>query len=311
MTVLVYAALIAGAAVFAVACAVRARAYARMPIHLRWEIYPVPHEDPARARHGGSYFEQVDWWTKKSRFGLLGEVAAMVPEMLFMRVLFQFNRKLWYRSFPFHLGLYLLVGACGLVLLAALLGLAFPSAMAGAPGLALHWAYVTAGAAGLISSIAGALLLLGRRFTDPALRASTTPGDVANLLFFVAAFALLGAGLLARPADSPGALAIVRGLLVFDTGLEVPPLLSIAILLCALLAAYIPMTHMAHFVGKYFTYHAVRWDDRPLVAGRAMERRLVEYLTYRPTWAASHVAADGSKTWAEVAGSNPWEGGKK
>ena len=28
--------------------------------------------------------------------------------------------------------------------------------------------------------------------------------------------------------------------------------------------AYIPLTHMSHFVGKYFTYHAVRWDDAPL-----------------------------------------------
>ena len=32
----------------------------------------------------------------------------MVPEMLFLHGLRTFNRSLWYRSFPFHFGLYLL-----------------------------------------------------------------------------------------------------------------------------------------------------------------------------------------------------------
>jgi hypothetical protein len=50
---------------------------------LRWELYPVPHEAPERAEHGGSYFEESDWWTKKRKFNLGGELAAMLPEMLF------------------------------------------------------------------------------------------------------------------------------------------------------------------------------------------------------------------------------------
>jgi nitrate reductase gamma subunit len=73
----------------------------------------------------------------------------------------------------------------------------------------------------------------------------------------------------------------------------------------AVLAAYIPFTHMSHFVGKYFTYHAVRWDDAPLLGNRRMATRLAEYLTYKPTWAAGHIKTDGAATWAEVASSNP------
>ena len=43
-------------------------------------------------------------------------------------------------------------------------------------------------------------------------------------------------------------------------------------MLSALLAAYIPFTHMSHFVGKYFTYHAVRWDDAANRRGGAIEQ---------------------------------------
>jgi len=45
------------------ACAVsvaRARWYARHPLHLRWERYPVPHEAAERARYGGSYVETAE-----------------------------------------------------------------------------------------------------------------------------------------------------------------------------------------------------------------------------------------------------------
>jgi hypothetical protein len=44
--------------VFAVGCIGRVLQYARAPIHLRWELYPVPHETPERVKHGGSYFEE-------------------------------------------------------------------------------------------------------------------------------------------------------------------------------------------------------------------------------------------------------------
>jgi hypothetical protein len=70
------------------------------------------------------------------------------------------------------------------------------------------------------------------------------------------------------------------------------------------------MTHMAHFIAKWFTYHAVRWDDRPNVPGGKLEHRIAACLAMRPTWAAPHIAADGTKTWGQLAAANP-AGGKK
>ncbi len=311
MSVMVYAALCAGAIVFVVATAVRAWMYARTPIHLRWELYPVPHEDPEKVRHGGSYFEDKDWWTHKRRFNLAGELRVMVPEMLFLNALREHNRTLWFRSFPFHFGLYMLAGTCGLVLAAALAGLAAPAAIAGAAGALLHVLYTVTGVVGAALAVAGAVALLHRRLTDPELKTYTTPGDIFNLLFFVVAFGVLAAGFALRSPQDPGVVAVVRGLLTFDTALRVPALFATGVVLCALLAAYIPLTHMAHFVGKYFTYHSVRWNDQVNLRGSAIEAKLTEYLTYRPTWSAAHVGADGKRTWADIATTNPWEGAKK
>jgi nitrate reductase gamma subunit len=310
-TILVYVCLYLAAAVFVVACAVRAVYFARMPLHLRWELYPVPHEEAARVRHGGSYFETSNWWEKPLRFNWIGEWKAMLPEMLFQKALWEFNRSLWFLSFPFHFGLYLLTGAAGLLAGRAVVMLWAPGLLAGEIGMVLHYANLAVFAAGAALAMLGALSLLARRLTDPNLQTYTTPGDLFNLLFFLATLGCLVGGLWDRPAGAPPALALARSILTFDAGLHLPALLATGLVLSALLTAYIPMTHMSHFIAKYFTYHTVRWDDRPNLKGSDLARRMADYLTYRPRWAAPHVGADGVKTWAEIATANPAQGGRK
>src|SRR5215475_5904560 len=92
MTTLVYLALYAGGIVFLAGCIVRAISYSRQPIHLRWEIYPVPQ-------------------------GHSGQLKIMLPEILFLKGLWEFNRPLWRVSYPFHLGLYLTTAAVTMALL--------------------------------------------------------------------------------------------------------------------------------------------------------------------------------------------------
>lgn len=299
MTALVYLILYAGILGFLAGTLARAIYYARQPLHLRWELYPVPHEEPERVRHGGSYFEEPDWWTRPLRFNWLTELKFMLEEMLFLKGLWDFNRKLWYRSFPFHFGLYLIAGALVVLVVAAV---ALPVLVSLAAVL---------GMAGAALAMIGALGLLWRRLRDPNLRNYTAPGDIFNLAFFLAAFGLLGAGFLLRPEGAPGALEITRGLLRFDTSLEISGLVAAGLILSSLLVIYIPMTHMAHYVAKYFTYHAVRWDDLPAARAAELQKKFAEYLTYRPHWSAPHIAANGSKTWAEIATTNPFEGAKR
>ena len=290
--IVLYIVFCAAAAIFVVACAVRAVRYTSAPPHLRWELYPVPHERADRAEHGGSYFEEGEWWTRPEHSNIMGELKVMVPEMLFLKALWEHNRTLWYRSFTFHFGLYMVIGSL------ALLGIA---AVAGFPALGVVYAPV--GAIGAALVMLGATGLLIRRVSDPELKNYTNKADLFNLVFFIGTFALLAAGYLTRAAGAPAMYEIARGFLRFDSGVSVPPLLMAGLVAGSALAAYIPLSH---FIAKYFTYHSIRWDDQPLSRRRDIERKISECLTYRPTWAAKHLGADGKKTWAEVAGENPW-----
>jgi nitrate reductase gamma subunit len=311
MTSLVYGTIYAAVAVFLIACLVRTLRYARAPLHLRWELYPVAHEERRRAQYGGSYFEELDWWTQPAGFNLLGELKVMAAEIVFLKGLWEFNRKLWWRSFPFHFGLYLLIAAILLLLLSALLVMFAPGLMVGAVGMLLHWLYTLSGLAGAALVMLGALGLLHRRLTDQALKTCTTPGDILNLAFFVVTIGVLAAGYLFRGPASPSTLTVVVGLVTFDSSVGIPGLLAAGLILGSLLAAYIPLTHMSHFIAKYFTYHSVRWDDQPYLRGGDLGRKIAEYLAYRPTWAAPHIQGDGKKTWAEVVMTNPAQRVKK
>ena len=115
-------------AVFVVAFAMRSLKLARLPVHLRWELAPVPHEK-GRAHYGGSYLEEEQWWTKPQEKDHLNEGFYMFQEILFLKALFEHKRSLWYFSFPFHFGLYLLTGAAALMLLGgigAVMGISGP-----------------------------------------------------------------------------------------------------------------------------------------------------------------------------------------
>jgi nitrate reductase gamma subunit len=311
MTLILYLAVCAGAAIFLIACAARIVMYARAPLHLRWELYPVPHEAPDRAKHGGSRFEQADGWTQPVRGGLWREWKYMIPEVLLLKGLYEFNRRLWYRSYPFHLGLYILAATAAFLTAGALLSLLAPAATAAALAHALHQLSGVTGAAGLALAQLGAAGLLVRRLSDPGLRIYTTRGDIFNLVFFLAALGTLSAGSLLKPVAAPDAPTIVLGLLTWNTALDIPGLLAAGVFLTSMLVAYIPLTHMSHFIAKYFTYHAVRWDDGPNRRGGKLEKRLAEYLTYRPTWAAAHVGADGRRTWAQIAADRAAPEGKQ
>jgi nitrate reductase gamma subunit len=277
-TRLLYSVLYAGGIVFLAGCVVRAMRYAREPVHLRWEIYPVPHGYRAKAR-------------------------IMIPEILFLKGLWEFNRPMWYVSYPFHLGLYLLTAALSLLLCVAVAPAAV-SAM-------LQPVCRGCGIIGATFALVGAVGLLVRRATHRELRMYSSRGDFFNLVFFAVTLALLLTGYWVRPPGSPGLLAIFRGAATFDTGLNAPGILTAGLAAGALLLAYIPMTHMAHFIAKYFTYHSVRWDERANVPGGSIEKKMAEYLMYRPSWSAPHVGATGERTWAEIATTNPAQGGAK
>jgi nitrate reductase gamma subunit len=300
----------AGILVFLVAVVARFLMFARMPMHLRWELYPVAHEGGKKASYGGSYLEEFEWWTKPRETSTVGELKVMVPEILFLVALKEHNRKMWTRSFPFHFGLYLIIMSTVLMMLTSLLSLVGPDLLAGGVGSFLRYAVTISGVGGLILGLIGAFGLLVRRLTARDLKSFTSPADIFNLVFFIIAFGVAFLHFLTMDRDFLRVSAFIENLVSFNLA-ALPAdggagLLVGSVILLSLLLAYIPLTHMSHFVGKYFAYHAVRWNDEPNLPGGKDEGKIVDLLNQPVGWSAPHIKGEGTdKTWAEAATENP------
>jgi len=275
--------------IFLLACAWRALRYVRTPEHLRWDLYPVAHE-PGRA-HGGSYLEEKDWWDKPRKKSHFGEISVLFQEIALLKGVFENNRRVWWGSLPFHWGLY--------VLMLVSLGLLLPAlGLESDPVMSLLRAGGLVGG-GLLALGAAVLLLL--RMTDPKLLPYTAPVDRLNLALLTA-LGLLCAWVAASPAGMASSAAAIGKMLRFQSS-EVAPLLAAQMVVGGLFILYLPFTRMVHFFAKYFTYHQVRWDDRPVTPGTRLERKLAAALDYGVSWSAEHVRT--GKTWAEVATTLP------
>ncbi|HOD67016.1 MAG TPA: respiratory nitrate reductase subunit gamma [candidate division Zixibacteria bacterium] len=273
---------------------------ARMPLHLRWDLYPVPHER-GKGRYGGSYYEEVDWWTKKVDTTLVGEIREMAGEILALQSLFRHNRQLWIFSFPFHLGLYLLVG---FVLLLGLGGAIVASGGAVAPegggfGALVYYVTGVCGTAGALLVMLGAVGLFVSRLASRDLRSASVRTDYFNLLLLSAVGATLAATGLGSDSGFHQARAFVQSLLTFSNAPALSDLMRAHLILAAAFMCWLPLTHMTHFVGKYFTYHKVRWEDHPNIRGSRIEAAVAKALGYPLTWSAPHVGTGA--TWGEAA----------
>ncbi|NWF53352.1 MAG: respiratory nitrate reductase subunit gamma [Syntrophaceae bacterium] len=302
------------AAIFILAVGGRIYRQMKLPIHVRWELYPVKHEAGEKARYGGSYMEEPNWWEREKKSSLLNEIRYMVPEILFLRGLKKENPRLWNLSFPFHFGLYLILGTLGLLALGAIfmiLGFSI-SPGRGFWGSLIYYLTILLGFLGLTLGTAGTAALFRRRLRDPDLRNYSAFSDYLNLAFIFLFFHISLLAWLFHDHTFDGARAYIYSLLTFG---EVPAgvtgkrtlLGSLSVVFSSLLIAYIPLTHMSHMFMKYFLYHAVKWEDRPNVTGSRIEAAVLENLGYKPTWAAPHIGADGTKSWAEIATSTPKE----
>jgi nitrate reductase gamma subunit len=301
--------------VFTIAVIGRIVFWSKLPMHLRWELYPVAHEPANKVRYGGSFMEESEWWTKPRQVSRLGELKVMLPEILFLSAVKEHNRKLWSRTFPFHFGLYLAGAAATLTLLVGILRAVAPSLLVDEAGDVARNVIVVLGVTGLGLGVIGALGLLHRRLTEPGFREFTVPADIFNLIFFVAAF---GSGILCftvvdesaqKALDFATNLASLNMVALPGVGLQVF-LPTTTVVLLSLLVAYIPLTHMSHFVGKYFAYHAIRWNDEPNLGGGPQEPEIQRLLSYKVSWAAQHIRGEGKKSWIDVALEDPTENEK-
>ncbi|WP_446424429.1 respiratory nitrate reductase subunit gamma [Mailhella sp.] len=289
--------------VFAGVAALRIFGYLKKPQHLRWELYPVAHESPERAGYGGSYLEDVDWWKRDYHRSFLGALKGFLVEALLLRATWEHNRPLWVRTYPFHVGLYLLIGGMGLTLLSAF------GMLAGAERFVAVCTFLTAlcDVLGFGGVLFGAVGLIQRRLSDKGLRKYSTPEYFFNLALF-GVYALLGLVLCLTYSAWDFALmgnAFFYGMLTFTAVDLLAPLYMLYLLLGFFLFFWVPYSFLGHLFMKYFTWHDIRWGDEPSSHDPGIQRRVASNLDLPVSWRAPHIRGDGVKTWAEVATSDP------
>ena len=270
--------------------------YYNMPLHVRWELYPLPHEKGRE--YGGSYFEELDWWEKPVEKSHIGQLKFMIQEMVFIKSLFHDNRKLWYASFPFHFGIYLVIGSLVLLFIGAIVNIIGLSSQ-GALAVFIQSLAIIFGAIGFVLGTIGSIGLLTRRIFDEDMRAFAAPADYFNLLFILAIFLT---GIIAWVfSDSTFELFrnYIKSMITFSPQAVGSPILVLHLILLSLFIMYLPFTHMTHFFGKYFTWHEVRWDDERNMRGSDIEAKVNKLLNLKQNWSAPHIKS--GETWATVA----------
>ena len=157
-------------AIFIVAVLAKWKQWSSMPIHLRWELYPVPHEP--EHEHGGSYFEEFNFWEKHREKNHLNEMKELFTELLFIKRVFDFKRQFWFTTYPFHLGIYLILGWFALLFVGGLTqayaGIAVPSAHPWAQ--LIYYLTLITGSLGIILGTLGCAGVLLYRLFDEDMR---------------------------------------------------------------------------------------------------------------------------------------------
>jgi nitrate reductase gamma subunit len=275
--------------------ACRTWAMMRLPLHLRWELAPIPHEK-GKGRYGGSCLEEYEWWTKPRRRSRLSPLIYMAKEILLLRGVWQHNRGLWPLAFSLHMGIYLIAGMLVLLLLSAVLSLAewSPYILSASLGVAS----VLGLGAYLLGSV-GCVGLILKRVVDSDLRPFSTISRYCNLLVLGAVFVSGGYAWIAAGDPVPAMSRLVEGVITLDPGVSVRFPLSLHIALSLLFVLYLPLTDMIHFIAKFFTFHEVLWNDEP--QDERMHRELSVLLAQPVSWSAPHVGANGESDWTSVA----------
>jgi nitrate reductase gamma subunit len=278
---------------------VRLAKYARMPVHVRWELYPIAGENRPM---GGSYLEDREWWScPREEKSFLKEMKFMGEEILFFKEYHRLNRPYWYYVFPFHIGVFVAMAFIAALIVGALTQIAGVEITETSPvlwGRFLYYATPVLGGIALTFGTLGSIALLVKRMFDADLRPYTRRIEYFNLLLVLALFLT---GLISWVLYDH-AFAVDRqyilSLLTFSGVVGISTLTTANILLVLVTAAYLPFTNMTHFFAKWFTYHKIRWDDEPNLRGSNLESRLTPLHGLPMSWAAPHIQEFGC--WSDI-----------
>jgi len=284
-----------------IAYAVKVRKYFSLPKNVRWEIYPVATESGQKAKYGGSYFEEPEFWTKPIKKSQVRGIWELAKKYLAMWGYFRRVRSYWFALYPWHIAFYLIVLFHGLALLGAILikstGLEVAGTSVNLGGQILYYATIVVALGSFILGTIGSIGLLIKRIVDRDLRDYAAPQNYFNYVFFLIVFV---SGLISYAvADTTftGYREFWVGLISFK-GVGVHPAEFAHIMLFSAFLIYLPFTRSTHYITKILAYFEIRWDDKPNFGSPEADEKLAEVLSWKVSWAAPHIQT--GQSWGEV-----------
>jgi len=280
--------------------AVKVLKIVRMPVHLRWELYPVIHEP--KSDYGSAYYEDFEQWKKTRRKTVWKGIFFLLKENFCFSEYFKRNRGYWLVLFPWHIGFILIVAfhiLCFFGALVMVAGVPVSAESTFVLGRTFYFLILLTGVISFITGAYGSIGLLIKRLSDKDLKAFATPQNYFTYLFTLVIFL---SGLYAWYFIDPTFSEyreFWKGLVTLGPVPVVPPAAA-HIILFALFLIYLPFTRSLHYITKFFAHLWVRWDDQPNVRGSKLARNVERCLEKPVSWSAVHVKADGKKNWVDL-----------
>ena len=278
---------------------IKAVKYLGLPTHLRWELYPVMHEK--NYQYGGSYFEQVNWWTTLRQKHYIRSFLFPLKEYLTLGEYFKRNRSYWYSLYPWHVGFILIITFHILCFFSAVImtaGIIVSPSSQDITGLLFYYLVLLTGVVSFIAGSLGSLGVFLKRLTDEDLKTYAAPINYFTYIFTLVVFL---SGLYSWYFIDPTFSEyreFWKGLITFKF-IDVEFGAAAHIMLFNLFLLYLPYTRSMHYITRFFGFYLIRWDDEPNIRGGKLELKLQALLSQKVSWAAPHIKA--GKTWGEQA----------
>jgi nitrate reductase gamma subunit len=271
---------------------------ARMPLHLRWELYSVVNE--SQSQYGGAYQEDEREWQQRHGRTLRKGITYLLKENFKFSQYFSSNREYWLALFPWHIGFILIVTfhiLCFFGALVVIAGVPVAGGSAYVLGKVFYYLILMTGVVSFIAGSLGSVGLIIKRLTDKDLKVFASPQNYFNYLFTLVVFLSgLYTWIFVDPTFSQYR-EFWKGLVTFNP-VSIESAAVVHIILFSMFLIYLPFTRSMHYITKFFAFIWVRWDDRPNFRGSKVEKNVTELLDKPVSWSAPHIPT--GKTWAEI-----------
>ncbi|MCX7856515.1 MAG: respiratory nitrate reductase subunit gamma [Deltaproteobacteria bacterium] len=277
--------------------------YIKLPVHLRWELYPIGHEK--KSKYGGSYLEEKDWWQKPRKKNTWKSFFSLLREYFVLSDYAKRNITYWIGIYPWHIGFLLIITFHILCFVSGLLlakGFDVSSRSLGFGSKFLYYGILITGSISFFSGMIGSIGVLMNRIFRRDLREYATP---LNFLTYFFTFLVFFTGFYSWFFTDPE----FKEYRIFWAGLvtqdfkDVGFWTMIHILSFDLFLIYLPFTRSLHYITRFLAFFLIRWDDEPNIPGGRLEKKLIRLFEKKVSWSAPHIQK--GKKWGELARSIP------